>query len=77
MLTLANATAGKLYVVKNTQGAELILERLREFGLVPMQPVQVLRRLPFSGPIIVQIGATLVALRQNEADCIVVVEGGD
>jgi ferrous iron transport protein A len=47
------------------------LRRLAELGFLPGEPVQVLRRGPGGRePLAVQIGETLFALRQVEAQCV-------
>ncbi|MBC7994690.1 MAG: ferrous iron transport protein A [Rhizobacter sp.] len=48
-----------------------MLRRLAELGFLPGEPVQVLRRGPGGRePLAVQIGETLFALRQIEAECV-------
>ena len=48
-----------------------MLHRLAELGFLPGEPVQVLRRGPGGRePLAVQIGETLFALRQVEAQCV-------
>jgi ferrous iron transport protein A len=48
-----------------------LLRRLAELGFLPGEPVQVLRRGPGGRePLAVQIGETLFALRQIEAQCV-------
>lgn len=45
-----------------------VRERLLEFGVAPGRLLRVLRKLPFSGPVIVQVGTLFIALRREEAD---------
>ena len=53
------------------QADEQMLRRLAELGFLPGEPVQVLRRGPGGRePLAVQIGETLFALRQVEAQCV-------
>jgi ferrous iron transport protein A len=48
-----------------------MLRRLAELGFLPGEPVQVLRRGPGGRePLAVQIGESLFALRQVEAECV-------
>jgi ferrous iron transport protein A len=50
---------------------EQMLRRLAELGFLPGEPVQVLRRGPGGRePLAVQIGESLFALRQVEAQCV-------
>ncbi|HET7796126.1 MAG TPA: FeoA family protein [Rhizobacter sp.] len=52
-----------------------MLRRLAELGFLPGEPVQVLRRGPGGRePLAVQIGETLFALRQVEAQCVEVAQ---
>jgi Fe2+ transport system protein FeoA len=48
--------------------APIVRERLLELGLAPGRTIIVLRQLPFLGPIIVQAGALVLALRRDEAE---------
>lgn len=48
----------------------VVRERLLEMGFAPGREVRVLRRLPFGGPLIVQAGTLVVALRHTEASCV-------
>jgi Fe2+ transport system protein FeoA len=48
----------------------LVRERLLEMGVAPGREVRVLRHLPFGGPLIVQAGTLVVALRMSEASCV-------
>jgi ferrous iron transport protein A len=50
-----------------------LLTRLSELGFLPGERVAILRRGPGGRePLAVQIGETLFALRQAEADCVLV-----
>ncbi len=54
-----------------------LLRRLTELGFLPGEPVTVLRRGPGGRePIAVQIGETMFALRQIEAQCVEVSAAG-
>lgn len=46
-----------------------LIERMREMGFCEGAAVDLVRRLPFGGPWIVQIGASAFALREEEARC--------
>ena len=55
----------------SSQADAQMLHRLAELGFLPGEPVQVLRRGPGGRePLAVQIGETLFALRQVEAQCV-------
>lgn len=51
-------------------GDPVFILRLRDLGLFTGVLVEVLSRLPFSGPLIVRAHGAVFALRQGEAACI-------
>ena len=70
---LPNGARGTVHNVSatSTHADEQMLRRLGELGFLPGEPVQVLRRGPGGRePLAVQIGETLFALRQIEAQCV-------
>ena len=70
---LPNGTQGTVLAVSagSAQADAQLLYRLGELGFLPGEPVQVLRRGPGGRePLAVQIGETLFALRQIEAQCV-------
>ena len=52
------------------EGVSLLTERLQEMGLHKGLEVIWLGQLPFGGPYILQFGATVFALRQEEVQCL-------
>jgi len=48
------------------------LERLIEMGLHKGMTVKIMSKAPFGGPLVVQVGTSFLALREEEAACIVV-----
>ena len=70
---LPNGAQGTVLGVSSSsaQADAQMLHRLAELGFLPGEPVQVLRRGPGGRePLAVQIGETLFALRQIEAQCV-------
>lgn len=51
-------------------GAPEIVERLEEMGLSKGRSLNLVRRIPFGGPYIVQAGSSFIALRADEAECL-------
>lgn len=51
-------------------GQAQVIERLREMGLHPGLQVEYAGRAPFKGPQMIRVGATLIALRSEEAACV-------
>lgn len=66
--------------LKNGQTGQIIglsgdahdTERLLELGLVPGREVHFIRRAPLAGPYIVQIAKSVLALRKEEAQCVLI-----
>jgi Fe2+ transport system protein FeoA len=51
-------------------GEAKIVERLKELGLYQGLRFQLQSRLPFRGPQLIRFGATVLALRTEEAACL-------
>ncbi len=51
-------------------GDHLLIERLKEMGIHQGLQIQSCGRSPFGGPFLFRFGATVVALRKEEAQCI-------
>ncbi len=49
-----------------------LVKRLADLGLRPGVDLQVLFRIPFGGPLVVRLGAMSLALRLEEAECLMV-----
>lgn len=59
--------------VENAHPEDKIASRLRDLGFVAGEPVKVVAKAPWGqDPLVVQIGSTRFALRQNEARRVVV-----
>ena len=61
---------GETYRLSALRGPEALTERLRELGLHAGIEVEYAGCAPFSGPQLLRIGATLLALRTEEAACV-------
>lgn len=68
---LSEMTSGFAGEILNYQGDEFILGRLIEMGFVRGERIQVLRKTPF-GDFVVSVKGTDVALRREEASCLIV-----
>ena len=51
-------------------GEPVIVERLKELGIHQGVKIEVCGWAPFGGPRLFRLGATVIALRREEADCI-------
>jgi len=49
-----------------------LITKLFEFGLLPGASFKIINRAPFNGPISILLGETRIALRQKEAEFILV-----
>lgn len=56
--------------IQDLQGDPVVLARLRELGFTRGERVHVQGRAPFGDPIIVEIRGATVALRKQEAACV-------
>jgi ferrous iron transport protein A len=52
------------------QGDELLIERLKELGFYVGVKIRYVGKAPFAGPLLIRLGATVMALRQEEAACL-------
>jgi ferrous iron transport protein A len=53
-------------------GDPIVVARLREMGFVPGQSVTLWRTAPFGEPYLIEIRGAVVALRREEAKCVLV-----
>ena len=51
-------------------GESLLTDRLQELGLHHGLTIQFVGRAPFHGPLLFSVGATVIALRDGEAACL-------
>lgn len=61
---------GELRTLQSLEGSPIIVERLKEMGLYPGLEIIYLGRAPFKGPHLIRLGSVVLALRQEEAQCI-------
>jgi ferrous iron transport protein A len=59
-------------VVELFQGPESLQERLREMGIYSGLVLKVKGRAPWKGPWLVEYSETVMALREEEAQCLIV-----
>ena len=68
---LADLPKGATAVVASVSADASLCRRLEAMGLRPGQPVQVLQRGWWSGPLHVRVGMTELMLRRRDARCVV------
>jgi ferrous iron transport protein A len=59
-------------VRKTTRTPEALTDRLRELGFLDGEEICVVARAAAGGPLAVRVGETTFALRQCEAECILI-----
>lgn len=72
MRPLTQAIENQDCIIEDICGAPDLTNRLRELGFHSGCVVQVLGRAPFHGPLVVQLHNSVLALRQGEAECILI-----
>lgn len=60
---------GRQARIVSLSGPADLVDRMREMGFCEGVALDVIQRLPFGGPWIVQVGASAFALREEEARC--------
>jgi ferrous iron transport protein A len=68
--TLAAADHHFAVCIRDVVGDSVICQRLLEVGFTPGQSVTVLAAAPLKGPLAVTLRGTIMALRREEAACI-------
>ncbi len=66
-ITLREVPPGATLVIADVGGPEEFRHRLYQRGFLPGAIVRVVRRLPFGGPIEVEVRGVRVGLRQRDA----------
>lgn len=68
--TLAAAAHHTAVVIRDVVGDPVMCHRLLEVGFTPGQSVTVLAAAPMQGPLAVTLRGTIMAVRREEAACI-------
>lgn len=71
-MTLADLPLGGRAIVQSVEGDELACVHLMEAGFTPGQAVRLVARSPLGCPIAVAVRGAVIALRREEAACILV-----
>lgn len=66
-MTLNSAKIRVPLMIQHIEGPESTLRRLQELGILLQTQVTVVRKSPFSGPLILQVGTAFIALRSEDA----------
>lgn len=65
--------AGQKGVIERVQAVGELGRRIRDMGLVPGTPIQIIGRAPLKDPVAIRVRSFTLSLRNNEADHIHVV----
>jgi ferrous iron transport protein A len=69
-MSLETQKVGFEGTIKEISGDSIIVERLYEMGFVPGEEIQLLSKILFGEPYVVEVRGSSIALRKNEARCI-------
>lgn len=72
--SLTKSSMGHIVKLNRIEGDELISERLVDMGFHPGIEIEFIDKMVGGGPFIVRIGSSFFALREEEAECLKVVD---
>ena len=72
MKSLSSAPFFETVVIAHVHGEAGLTRRLREMGFHTGCQVRILGQAPFNGPLVVQLHDSVLALRQTEAECLLI-----
>lgn len=72
MKTAADLRFGEKVVIDDLDQSNPSFRRLLEIGFTPGQEIQLINTSIFNDPMAFAVRGTLIAIRKNEADCIIV-----
>ena len=58
--------------VTDFEGPKLMIERLHEMGFHKGSRLKILGVAPFKGPLLIEINTTVLALRDEESQCLLI-----
>lgn len=64
------SVSGQELRIQDLRGPSALVERLRELGLHPGIVLEYAGQAPFQGPRMIRVGSALIALRSEEAACV-------
>jgi len=72
MKTASSLRFGEKVKISDIDSSNPSFRRLLEVGFTPGQEIQLVNTSAFSDPMAFAVRGTLIAIRKNEADCIIV-----
>lgn len=71
IFTVINMKKGQRAKLIGLQGSSELIKRLLDMGFHLNIEIEFIGRMPFSGPRVIRWGETLLALREEEAKCLI------
>ncbi len=72
MRTAADLKIGERAIIKDVDNSHTSSHRILEIGFTPGQEIELINKSVFNDPIALSIRGTIIAIRKNEAVCILI-----
>ncbi len=72
MRTAADMKIGETAIIKDVDNSHFSSHRILEIGFTPGQEIELVSTSVFNDPIAISIRGTVIAIRRNEAKCIII-----
>ncbi len=72
MRTAADLNLGEKAIIKDVDNSHTSSHRILEMGFTPGQEIELLNKSLFNDPIALSIRGSIIAIRKNEAKCIII-----
>jgi ferrous iron transport protein A len=72
MRTAADLKIGETAIIKDVDNSHYSSNRILEIGFTPGQEIELVSKSVFNDPIALTIRGTVIAIRRNEAKCIII-----
>lgn len=72
MRTAADMKIGETAMIKDIDNSHFSSHRILEIGFTPGQEIELVSASVFNDPIALSIRGTVIAIRRNEAKCIII-----
>jgi ferrous iron transport protein A len=70
--TAADLKLGEKAIVKDVDNSHPSSHRILEIGFTPGQEIELVNKSVFNDPVAFAIRGTIIAIRRNEANCIII-----
>lgn len=72
MKTAVDLKLGEKAIIKDIDNSHFSSRRILEIGFTPGQEIELVSKSVFNDPIALSIRGTIIAIRRNEASCIII-----